>query len=116
MGASPSPKQGDDSGRIKVFHHACPSRVSPELLLDRDQITSFSDDKLEEVIKASRVQHLTQLQLGLDFFLYTLSATDELSKQPKSDNVRRFSEVNRKSISYSLESYLLFITFPSNYS
>ena len=60
----------------KFLYYACPARVVPELLLDREKIISFTD-KMEEVIKASGVQQkLVRLELAVDFLLDSMSAAE----------------------------------------
>ena len=72
----------------KFLCRACPSQVAPELLLDREQVIAFSDS-LEGVIKAAGVQQkLSWLALGLDFYQYSMSARDEVSKSAEVQRVK----------------------------
>ena len=81
----------------KFLYHACPGRVMPELLLDREKIISFSD-KLEEVIKASGVQQkLLRLELGIDFLLQSMSAAEEARQQLDANRVLKTLQALRKS-------------------
>ena len=83
----------------KFLYHACPGRVVPELLLDRETIISFSD-KLEEVIKASGVQQkLLRLELGIDFLLQSMSAAEAVRQQLDANRVLKTLQVLRKSAS-----------------
>ena len=83
----------------KFFHHACPARVMPELLLDRGKSISFSD-KLEEVIKASGVQQkLLRLELGIDFLLQSMSAAEAARKQLDANRVLKTLQALHKSAS-----------------
>ena len=69
----------------KFLYHACPSRVAPEVLLDREQV--ISSNSLEGVIKSAGVQQkLTRL--ALDFYLYSMSASDKVSKSAEAQRIK----------------------------